>query len=138
MKILLVLGLLFSYIGYSDVIDIREVSTEVRYTGCDNHCNMRHSFLDPDKDINYSVLHTTELTVYEYLLFENKFFFDGASQVDFAGLEYRVGMEFPANKPYSIDFGKWHHSSHAVDKTVRDGRYPLTDALYLRINWRKK
>ena len=118
-----------------DLIQVKELSTEYRNMNCGETCGMRHAYLPSEESIKYSVLHTTDLRISKYFLLQNKFFFDGSAGVEYVGLEYRVGLEIPVAQSSSISFGKWHHSSHAVDRQVRDGRFPVTDALFIKFNW---
>ena len=131
-KFILVL-LFWSTIAQSEV-KIKELSTEYRNSTCD-FCIHRHSFLDKDIRPKYSIIHNTEVSIYDYLLFKNRFFFDGVEKVEYAGLEYHLGLDIPIGKTSSFEIGKFHHSSHALDKTIREGSFPLQDSIYIKINW---
>lgn len=136
-KIILMLGLL-SGMAQANPIEVQELSTEYRNTNCGESCNFRHAFIEPERELKYSILQDTKITVYDYILLENRFFFDGSDKVEYAGLEYRVGLQFPVKKDYSVSVGKWHHSSHVMDREVRGGEFPLVDAIYVKINWIQK
>lgn len=130
-----IFALLFSSMATARDVKINELSTEYRNTNCGEYCAFRHPFLDPEQKLNYSIIQNMSVSFYDYILFENSFFFDGYAKVLYAGLEYKLGFELPLGRSSTVSFGKWHHSSHAIDKTVRDAQFPLTDALFLKINW---
>ena len=135
----IILGLiLFTGVANAKPIEVEQLTTEIRSYECGELCSFRHSFLSEDQPIKYTLLQDTKVRVLDYIIMENRFFFDGNDKVKFAGLEYRLGIEIPIKTTSSIEVGKWHHSSHAIDKEVRGGEFPLQDGIYVRFNWIKK
>lgn len=135
----LILGIvLLSGLANAKTFEVEKLSTEVRSFECGTYCEYRHAFLPADYEIRYSLIQDARVKIFDYIILDQRFFLDGAHKVRYAGLEYRLGFEIPIKKDSSIEFGKWHHSSHALDKVVRDGEFPLQDGLYLKFNWIKK